>query len=71
VVHVAARVLRDVHRPALPDDGHLHLARVLELVLDLAGDLVGEEDGAVVVDLAGPDGSSGSAAARGPSIRAG
>src|SRR6266545_3461103 len=29
-----------VDRPALPDDRHLHLPRILELVLDLAGDLV-------------------------------
>src|SRR5215218_11144183 len=41
--------------PRLPDDGHLDLAGVLELLLDLAGDLVGEQDGAVVVERAGLD----------------
>ena len=35
----------------LPDDGHLDLTRVLQLALDLAGDLVREEDSRVVVDL--------------------
>ena len=35
----------------LADHGHLDLARVLELVLDLARDLVREEDRLVVVDL--------------------
>jgi hypothetical protein len=30
------------------------LTRVLELILDLAGDLVGEQHGAVVVDLGRP-----------------
>src|SRR5215213_11749231 len=38
--------------PRLPDDRHLDLARVLELLLDLAGDLVREQDGAVVVERA-------------------
>src|SRR5918992_1201355 len=46
-----AGLLRDLDRPALPDDDHFHLPRVLELVFDLARDLVREEDGAVVVDL--------------------
>src|SRR5205823_13400964 len=45
-------VLRDLHRSALPDHRHLHLARVLEAVLDLAGDLVGEERRLVVVHVA-------------------
>src|SRR5215217_569512 len=38
--------------PRLPDDGDLDLAGVLELLLDLAGDLVGEQHGAVVVERA-------------------
>src|SRR5687768_15419894 len=41
--------------PRLPDDGDLDLARVLELLLDLPRDLVGEQDGAVVVERAGRD----------------
>ena len=41
----------DVRRAALADDRHLDLARVLELVLDLARDLVREQDRRVVVDL--------------------
>src|SRR4051812_4310046 len=41
--------------PRLPDDGHLDLAGVLELLLDLARDLVREQDGAVVVERAGLD----------------
>src|SRR5215208_7271685 len=43
--------LRDVDRARLPDHRHLHLARVLEVVLDLARDLVREQDRSVVVDL--------------------
>src|SRR5215218_7144198 len=39
--------------PRLPDDGHLDLAGILELLLDLARDLVREQDGAVVVERAG------------------
>src|SRR3954449_11755758 len=39
-----------VRGPRLPDHRHLDLARVLELLLDLAGDLVAEQDGGVVVD---------------------
>src|SRR5579884_114578 len=46
----SARVLG---RAALADDRHLDLPRVLELPLDLAGDLVGQQCGGVVVDLAG------------------
>src|ERR671930_662297 len=42
----------DVDRPALADDRHLHLAGVLEVILDLPRDLVREQNGAVVVDLA-------------------
>src|SRR3954464_11665055 len=42
-----------VRRSRLPDHGHLDLARVLELLLDLARDLVREQDGAVVVEGAG------------------
>src|SRR5438552_8034262 len=45
------RVLGDFDRPTLPDHRHLDLARVLELVFDLAGDLVREQDRLVVVDL--------------------
>src|SRR4051812_49739250 len=41
--------------PGLPDDGDLDLAGVLELLLDLAGDLVAEQDRAVVVERAGDD----------------
>src|SRR3954447_19633390 len=44
-------VPRDIDGAALADHGHLDLARVLELGLDLARDLVREQDGAVVVDL--------------------
>src|SRR5690349_24577950 len=39
-----------VGRARLPDDGDLDLARVLELLLDLAGDLVAQQDRAVVVE---------------------
>src|SRR4051795_11827888 len=45
------QLLRVIDGPALADDRDLDLARVFELVLDLAGDLVREEDGGVVVDL--------------------
>src|SRR5688572_6677742 len=41
---------RVVGGPRLPDHGHLDLARVLELLLDLAGDLVREQHRAVVVE---------------------
>src|SRR3954447_7725823 len=44
-----------VGRPRLPDDGHLDLTRVLELLLDLAGDLVREEHRPVVVERARHD----------------
>src|SRR3954454_10531406 len=44
-----------VRRPRLADDGHLDLAWILELLLDLAGDLVAEQDRAVVVERAGHD----------------
>src|SRR5262245_12067386 len=43
-------LLRNLDRSALADDDHLHLAGVLELVLDLAGDLVGEKNRPVVVE---------------------
>src|SRR5919204_1800271 len=39
-----------VNGPGLADHGHLDLAGVLELLLDLAGDLAGEGRGVVVVD---------------------
>src|SRR6185312_12739063 len=38
--------------PRLPDDGDLDLPGVLELLLDLASDLVREQHGAVVVERA-------------------
>src|SRR3954452_16623332 len=41
-----------VSRARLPDHRHLDLPGVLELLLDLAGDLVGEEHGAVVIERA-------------------
>src|SRR5215203_6978210 len=41
-----------VSRARLPDHGDLDLAGVLELLLDLAGDLVRQQDGAVVVEIA-------------------
>src|ERR671916_61197 len=41
--------------PRLPDHGDLDLAGVLELLLDLARDLVREQDGAVVVERARDD----------------
>src|SRR3954451_17306424 len=44
-------LLRVLDRARLPDDGDLDLARELELLLDLAGDLVREQGGAVVVEL--------------------
>src|SRR6185437_2881366 len=43
-----------LHRPGLADDRDLDLAWILELLLDLAGDLVGQQRGRVVVD--GPRG---------------
>src|SRR4051794_36436284 len=54
----AARVLATggsagvVRGARLPDHRHLDLAGVLELLLDLARDLVREQDGAVVVERA-------------------
>src|SRR5207249_4611283 len=50
--HAAWRLLRELDRARLPDHGHLDLARVLELALDLAGDLMRQEHRCVVVDLA-------------------
>src|SRR3954451_3072825 len=44
-----------VGRARLPYDGDFDLARVLELLLDLAGDLVAEQDRAVVVERARHD----------------
>src|SRR5688572_23443107 len=41
--------------PRLADDGDLDLARIFELLLDLARDLVGQQDRAVVVERAGHD----------------
>ncbi len=52
VAAVLELVRGDVDRPALADHRHLDLARVLEVVLDLARDLVREQHRAVVVDLA-------------------
>ena len=48
-------VARVVGRARLPDHGDLDLAGVLELLLDLARDLVREQHGAVVVERAGDD----------------
>src|ERR1043166_1212065 len=48
-------VAGDVDRAALADHRHLHLAGVLELILDLAGDLVREQRGLLVADLARAD----------------
>src|SRR6476620_9403447 len=50
-----ARLLRHLDRPALADDDHFDLPRVLELILDLTCDLVREQHGAVVVHLGGLD----------------
>src|SRR3954447_4307124 len=44
-----------VGRARLPDHGDLDLSRVLELLLDLARDLVAEQHRAVVVERAGHD----------------
>src|SRR3954453_16782653 len=41
--------------PRLPDHGDLDLPRVLDILLDLASDLVAEQDGVVVVERAGHD----------------
>src|SRR5262245_23469389 len=46
-------LLRELDRAALPDHRHLDLARILELALDLARDLVREQHRLVVVDLRG------------------
>src|SRR6476469_10108160 len=48
---IADGSVRHVHSPRLTDHGHLDLAGVLEPALDLAGDLVAEQGGGVVVDL--------------------
>src|SRR3954454_11977749 len=40
-----------VRGPALADHGHLDLAGIVELLLDVARDLVRQERGSVVVDL--------------------
>ena len=42
-------------RPHLPDDRDLDLAGIIELVLDLRGDVLGDQRGPVVGDLAGVD----------------
>src|SRR5436190_14455158 len=49
---LALGLLRVLDRARLPDDGHLDLARELELLLDLARDLVREQRRGVVVELA-------------------
>src|SRR5207237_1050182 len=46
-----ASSFRELDSARLADHGHLDLTGVLELVLDLAGDLVGEQHRRVVVDL--------------------
>src|SRR3989442_15296763 len=48
----ATMVACDVDGAALADHGHLHLAGILELVFDLARDLVREQGCRVVVDAA-------------------
>src|SRR5436853_1996280 len=48
-------VAGDVDRAALADHRHLHLPGVLELILDLARDLVREQRGLLVADLARAD----------------
>src|SRR5207244_1282348 len=48
-------LLGELDRALLADDRHLDLARVLELLLDVAGDLVREQLRLVVVDLLGLD----------------
>src|SRR5664279_4743311 len=45
-------LLGDVDGAALADDRHADLPRVVELVLDVPGDLACEQRGGVVVDLA-------------------
>src|SRR3954471_24653368 len=50
-----SRSLREVHRPRLAYHGHLDLAGVLELLLDVAGDPVREQSCLVVVDVLGLD----------------
>src|SRR3954464_2323361 len=49
----AARSPGVVRRARFADDGHLDLPRILELLLDLACDLVRQQDRAVVVEGAG------------------
>jgi hypothetical protein len=44
-------LLRHLDGAALANDDDLDLARVLQLIFDLTGDLVREQDGSVVVDL--------------------
>src|SRR5215208_572514 len=44
-------LLRNFDSTAFANYGHLDLAGIFELVLDLARDLMREEDGAVIVDL--------------------
>src|SRR5215212_5107118 len=46
-----ATLLRVLRRAALADHGHLHLARVLELLLHRASDRVRQERRLVVVDV--------------------
>src|SRR5665648_839915 len=46
------RLLGDVDGAALADHGDPDLARVVELVLDVPGDLAGQQRRSVVVDLA-------------------
>src|SRR3954447_1158958 len=52
---LARALLRVLDRARLPDDGHLDLTGEIELLLDLAGDLVREQRGGVVVELARRD----------------
>src|SRR3970040_2343309 len=41
----APTLLGVLDRPRLPDDGHLHLARVVDLLLDALGDVLGHLGG--------------------------
>src|SRR4051794_5479062 len=50
-----ARSLREVNRTRLADDRDLDLAGVLQLLLDVAGDLVRHQRRALVVDVLGPN----------------
>src|SRR5258705_1953596 len=52
---IPGRLLRVLHGPRLADDRHLDLARIGQLLLDLAHDVAGEAGGGEGVDLLPPD----------------